>query len=157
MKASTAKAIKDLGLKPSDFSAESVDLTNRTVLVDNGYGANRLFKATGGFVCSPQSRGSCIFATCLASGMSGRIERYDVIAVRTLDADLRAADQKIGAAQHALDQARRHWGKETVFPSDHHTVLTYNEAAKEYEEARAACYKSQEAQEAAGKAAQAAH
>jgi len=153
MKASTAQEIKDLVLKPSDFSTESVDLTNRTVLVDNSYGANRLFKETGGFGCSLKSRGSCIFATCLASGMSGRIERYEVIAVRTLDADLRAADQKIGAAQHAIDQARRHWGKETIFPSDHHTVLTYNEAAKDYEEARAAWYKSQEAQETAAQAA----
>ncbi len=148
MKLKTAKVIADLGLDPKDFSTDgSVNLTNRTVLMDpNSFGQrkeNCLFKATSGFGCNPQLRGSTIFADRLSDGVSGRIEREDVVAVRTLEADLVAADQAIGAARQALDQARREW-KGDLMPADHPLIAAYNKAATDYENARVAWSVSKE-------------
>jgi hypothetical protein len=87
MKPSTVKKIKELGLNPDEFTTEAPeDLTGRVVLVDPklyGKSADRcLFKATGGFGCHLGCRGSCIFSQRIADGLEGRIERYEVIAVR---------------------------------------------------------------------------
>jgi hypothetical protein len=160
MNLKTAKIILDLGLDPKDFIsvydfidpkdfASSLNLTNRTVLTDpKSFGPrkeNCLFKATGGFGCGPNSRGHCVFVNRLSDGVQGRIERYDVIAVRTLEADLVAADQAIGAARQALDQARRWEWKGNVMPADHPLIAAYNYAATDYENARLAWSAAKEA------------
>lgn len=153
MKLKTAKTITDLGLDPKDFSTDgSVNLTNRTVLTDpKSFGQrkeNCLFKATSGFGCNPHLSGSAIFADRLSDGVSGRIEREDVIAVRTLAADLFYADQTIGAARQALDQARKEW-KGDLMPADHPLIAAYNKAATDYENARIAWSVAKDAKDAA--------
>jgi hypothetical protein len=86
MTPTTAKKIKALGLDPNNFSTEGVNLEGRTVLADpKTFGKTKelcLFKATGGFGCHPELRGTCVYVERLFDGMKGRIERYDVIAVQ---------------------------------------------------------------------------
>jgi hypothetical protein len=57
-----------------------------------------------------------------------------MMVMKILDDNLVAADQKIGEARQALDQARRE-SKGKRLPDDHPLILAYNKAAQEYNEA----------------------
>jgi hypothetical protein len=86
MKASTMRKIKDLGLNHKEFTTDgSASLEGRIVLADpKDFGKSKdkcLFTATGGFGCSPNARGSCIFVSRVSDGAAGRIDRSDIIAV----------------------------------------------------------------------------
>jgi hypothetical protein len=142
MKTSTVTAIKKLGLNPVDFSTDSsVSLKGRTVLGNpKTFGQDKnlcLFRAQDGFGCDPQSRGSCIFVTRLSDGKEGRIERYDTIAVRTLEADLVDADIKLGQARSKRDQGQKEHGRDAI-PAYHPLIKDYNTAMAYYEYIRSA-------------------
>jgi len=86
MKESTIKKIEELGLKPEEFSSDSINLEGHIVLGDpKCFGKNKdncLFKATGGFGCSPEHSGTAVYVTRLSDGVEGRIERYEIIAFK---------------------------------------------------------------------------
>ena len=157
MRHSTIEKIKSLGLDPIDFITETpANLTGRVVLVDPKHFGSLpercLFKATGGFGCHAGLSGTCIFAERLSDKAPGRIERYDVIAVRTRQADLVAADAKVGEARNARDQIQKAW-KGDLIPADHPVIAAYNEAAADYETARLALENEEKAKVEAGKQA----
>ena len=76
------------GLNHREFTTKSPEtLEGKVVAVKLG-GSVGLFKATGGFGCSLHTKGTCIFVDALdhqgnPTGAKGRIDRYDVIAVKT--------------------------------------------------------------------------
>ena len=90
LRRSTTDKIKGLGLDPALFTTDgSKSLEGRVILVDPKlYGKDKascLFLATGGFGCSPDARGSCIFATRLSDGLQGRVKRHEVVAALARD------------------------------------------------------------------------
>ena len=87
MKESTVKNLKKSGLNPDEFTSESPQsLVDRIVVADPktfGFSKDKvLFKVTGGFGANLSCRGTALFVKREFDGAEGRIERYDIVAVK---------------------------------------------------------------------------
>ena len=81
--------IEQVNLNPEDFTDEFPDsLEGETVLGSPKiFGLNRdnvLFKVVGGFGALKGCTGTCCFVTRICDGVTGRIERHEIIAVKNV-------------------------------------------------------------------------
>lgn len=75
-----------------DLSIDGVDLTDQAFVLKESVMAPefrelkwRVWRALGGFGCSPTARGSAVFARCVEDGEECRWERYQIERLATQD------------------------------------------------------------------------
>lgn len=92
MKAKTTVAVTDF-FKPSEYTSISgVDFTDKVLILNPTEmlpqfrtRANLLWRAHGGFGCSPTAAGRAVMAECVGDGEEARWDRHQFVGVFTGD------------------------------------------------------------------------
>lgn len=72
--------VEEIGPLPANYEGQVLILNPNIVREDAREKNNLIWRANGGFGCSPDAAGRAVFATCLGDGEQARWDRHDFIA-----------------------------------------------------------------------------